>query len=238
VNLSDWVPDVALSHLLANEDRVFDGVGRGSATLSFTVEGTRKDGSPFSVSRSDVFADDFDLTWATAWDLYDTLWTLQANRSEHIAIDTVVTDSDLTRDYEVSSIEEIRVKRNGTWVPLGRRLRLVAGQVATFQVALLSTGGDVSSVKVALPIRAKDAGRGGWLEIVGGNSSGTSYGGRNTPLDKLITRIETAPHNDDVIASMRLWGERRNERTVKLDERTPTGTPVDGGMGAEVLIVG
>ena len=238
VNLDDWVPDVALSHLLSNEDRVFDGIGKGSGTVSYVVEGTRQDGTPFSVTRADMYADEHDLTWATAWDLYETLLTLEGNQSEDITIDSVVTESDLTRDYRVASIEQVSVKRGGAWAPLGRRLGLVAGQVAKFKVELRSTGGSVSSVRVDLPIRAKDAGRAGWLEVVGGNSLGSSLGGRNATVDKLIARIEAAPHNDDVIASMRLWSERRNERTVKLDERTTTGVPVNGGVGTRVFIFG
>ena len=118
VNLPDWVPDVALSHLLTNEDKVFDGIGKGSGTVSWVVTGKRQDGTPFTLTRSDVYASEFDLTWETAFDLYAALWQLEGNRTEDITIDTVNTDSDLSRDYTVATIEDVSVKQGGKWVSL------------------------------------------------------------------------------------------------------------------------
>ena len=238
VNLADWVPDVALSHLLSNEDRVFDGVGAGSGSVSWVIKGERQDGTEFELTRSDVYADERDLTWETAWDLYMALWRLESNRVENISIDTVDTDSDLTRDVVVATIEGASIKRNGTWVPVGDRLRLVAGETAKFRVDLLSTGGATSTVQVDLPVRNKDAGRRGYMSLVGGNSLWSWFSGRNAPIDKVIERIEDAPRNDDVVANLRLYRERRSDRNVSLEERAPAGVPVNDGLSTRVRIIG
>lgn len=238
VNLSDWVPDVALSHLLTTEDRVFDGIGEGSATVSYEIVGEREDGTAFSLNRSDVYADEYDLTWATAWDLYMTLARLQGSRVEELEITDVTTDSDLSRDVVVASIEEVAVKQGGKWVPVGRRLTLPAGQTATFRVGLLANGVDSSTVQVELPIRRRDAGRSGWIEIVGGNSTSSWFGGRNLPVDELLDRIQNAPHNDDVVAAMRLWRDRRGQKNVTREDRASAGVPVNGAVGMRLRIVG
>lgn len=238
VNRPEWMPDVALSHVLSNEDRIFDGVSQGSGSVSYVVQGRRGDGRPFAVTRSDVFASERDLTWETVWDLYLALWQLESNRTEDLTITSVQTDSDLSHDLVVSSIEKVSMKRGGTWVPMGRRLVLQAGETAMFKVKLVTTGGGTSSVKVAMPIRKKDAGRRGSFEIHGGNSDWNWFGGRNVGVDKLLDQIEDAPQNDDVIADLRLWRERRSQRNVNREEQVSTGVPVNGSDGARVRIVG
>jgi hypothetical protein len=239
VNVASWVPDVALSHLLTNEDRVFDGVGKGSGTVSYVIVGKRQDGTPFSVTRSDMYADQYDLTWATAWEFYMTLARLEYNGVEDITIDSVSTDSDLSRDYVHATIEDVSVKRGGQWISLSasRRLALVAGTTAQLRVDLLTTGAGASSVRMELPIRQQDAGRRGWLEVSGGNSSGGGFGGRNLTVDKLLERIEGAVHNDDIVLQTRLDQMRKGQRTMRQEERTSTGVPVDGGIGVRLRIV-
>ena len=242
VNLPEWVPDVALSHLLSNEDRVFDGIGEGSGTVSYVVTGTREDGTPFALTRSDVYASQYDLTWETAWDLYVALSRMEYTRVEDITIDTVETDSDLTREYVHTSIEEVSVKQGGTWMPLSnaRRLTLPAGETAQLKVDLLDDSNGPSTVMLEMPIRNKDAGRRGWISVYGGNDGGRwGFGGRNMPFDKLLASIENAAHNDDVIGEMRLYRERRSQRNVRQEERVSTGgVPVDGGVGVRLRIIG
>ncbi len=240
VNLPNWMPDVALSHLLSNEDRVFDGVGKGSGTMSYVVEGLREDGTPFSVSRSDVYADEGDLTWSTAWDLYMTLGRLEWNGREDVTISTVDTDSELTREYRHAVIDDVSIRQGGEWRSLSdtRRLALHAGRTAVFKVDLVTTGAGPSTLRIDLPVRAKHAGRRGWLEVTGGNSSWGGFGGRNLTIDKLIERIEAAPHNDDVIASMRLSRMRKSQHNVRVEQRIPTGVAVDGGVGLRLRILG
>ena len=44
----------------------------------------------------------------------------------------------------------------------------------------------------------------------------------------LIDRIENAPRNDDVLAGLRLWRERRSDREGGRGERGERGGPGDG----------
>src|SRR3954452_4239095 len=87
VNLPEWVPDVAFAQVLTNEDRIFDGIGKGSARTNWVVHGTRQDGTPFTIRRSDVYADAHDLTFATVLDLSTVLSSLEFNDTEDVTLD-------------------------------------------------------------------------------------------------------------------------------------------------------
>ena len=63
------MPDISAFHLLADQDRVFDGIGGGAACA---VTGRRADNRKFT-ERTDMFANEYDLSWETTWDLYDQL---------------------------------------------------------------------------------------------------------------------------------------------------------------------
>jgi hypothetical protein len=169
-----------------------------------------------------------------------TLARLESSRAVDLSIESVDTDSDLSREFRMASIEEVSIKQGRSWAPLDkmRRLTLAAGSTAQLKVDLLHTVTGPASVRVDIPILRKDAGRRGYLEVVGGNSDGGWWGGRNLPLDKLIARIEGAPHNDDIVAGVHYWQTRKNQRNVHRVEETSFGVPVNGGVGVQLRIVG
>jgi hypothetical protein len=235
VNLPEWMPDVAFTHVLTNADRVFDGIGKGSAQTSWVVRGTRQDRTPFEVRRSDVYADSRDLTFATVEDLYNALSGLEFNGVEDVTIDSVTADSTLSRTYKHATIDRVSVRRHGKWVPLGhkvRRVKLRAGHTARFRIQLDMVGAAPSEVVVKLPVRRRDIGRRGFLNITGGNSTFADVTGE--AVDGLIKAIRTAPRNDDVITRMSLSG---GSRAKTREVRKSTGVIVDGRFGVRLRIV-
>jgi hypothetical protein len=233
VNLPEWMPDVAFTHVLTNEDRIFDGIGMGCAQTSWVARGTREDGTPFELHRSDAYADTRDLTFATVLELYTVLSALEFNESEDVTIDSVTADAALSRTYRHATIDRVSVRRHGRWVRLGEevgRVRLRAGRTARFRVQLKVVGEGPSSVVVELPLRRRDAGRRGFLHISGGNSAFGEVNGET--VDTLIRSVETAPRNDDVITTMTLSGRPRPKQVRKA-----TGVVVDGGFGVRLRIV-
>jgi hypothetical protein len=235
VNVPEWMPDVAFAHVLTNADRVFDGIGKGSAQTSWVVRGSRQDGTPFELHRSDVYADSRDLTFATIEDLYNALFGLEFNGVEDVTIDSVTAASTLSRTYNHATIDRVSIRRHGKWVPLGhkvRRVKLRAGHPARFRIGLDVVGAGPSEVVVKLPVRRRDVGRRGFLNITGGNSTFADSTGE--AVDELIKEIGTAPRNDDVIARMSLSG---GPRTKTREVRKSTGVIVDGHFGVRLRIV-
>jgi hypothetical protein len=235
VNLPEWMPDVAFTEVLTNEDRIFDGVGKGSAQTSWQVRGTREDGTPFEIRRSDVYADPQDLTFATVLDLYTVLSALEFNGEEDVTLDSVTSDAKLSRAYRHATIDRVSVRRHGRWVRLGdeaRRVRLRAGHPARFRVRLDVVGEGPSSVVVELPVRRRDAGRRGFVAFTGGSTAADDVNGGT--VDSVIKRVQTAPRNDDVITRMSLSG-RPHLKAREVGKAT--GVTVDGGLGIRIRIV-
>lgn len=236
------VPDLAAFHLLANQDRVFDGITGGSSEVSWTVSGTRADGSPFSYSRSDRYADRFDASFAPTFDLFDQLWQLQNNGVEEIRFTTIDERSLMSRDFTAFTLAKVQIRAGGKWRPLrtDRVLTLRAGSIQRFRVTLTSAQLANQKVRLDLRVPRSAARKFGFLEILGGNSF---FGGGGfeegpaptaTDFDKLLRRLERAPRNDDVLANLNLF--RRNGSLIKQSVRKPAAAVVDGGVTVEVRV--
>ncbi len=245
VTIPEWVPDMAVSHLLANEDRIFDGIGKGSGTLSWTVDGTREDGSPFTLTRRDVYADPYDITFASAFDVYNALSTLEFNGVEDISLDTVDATATLSRQFDRYLMKRVEVRRSGTWVKIDESmtLKLRAGTTKLFRVHLVSpvSGEHLQIIEVPVPRRA--AGMFGTLAIFGGNTGffdeGDFYEGDGSgeeqaqTFDEILAALANEPHNDDVVANLDFYDEQ-GLPTKQRHRRVATGLPVDGAVNVAV----
>jgi hypothetical protein len=245
ISVPEMVPDLNLSHVLSNLDAVFDGVGKGSGSMSWTLDGTRGDGTPFSVQRSDLYASKGDLTFMTALDQYFSLLELQYQNFEDITIDKVDTTADVTRDYNHGTVDDVSWRQEGgSWQPLKGTVRLVAGQPAFFKSHLTMEDGTTRNVVTEMPVRRSDIGSRGMVSVLGGNrfSDGDFFffrrRGSDAPssLDDVIDSIENAPHHDDVVVDLELFG--RSRHGVDRQGTTSTGTVLDGRKRARLRIVG
>ncbi len=247
VSLPSWVPQMAFSHLLANQDRVLDGLGEGSGQLRWTVHGTREDGSPFTLTRTDLYADRHDITFRTAWDLYRALSRLQYNGVEDIELGDVDAEGTLSDDYRAATIDRVRWRTHGTWQSLAdvRTIQLRAGDDARFLVRLDGPDGK-EEIKVTVPVRKRDLGSRGLLTVFGGNGAFGDEGGElffrshqdgeEPTFDQVLARIENAPHHDDVVAQLHVF-DPRTEDVARRSTREATGIVVNGWERVRVRIV-
>jgi hypothetical protein len=246
VSLPDWVPDIAFGHLLSNQDRVFDGLGKGGAALSYTISGTREDGRGFTLRRTDLYADSFDITFASAVDVADTLYLLEFNGIEDIRIDDVRVDSELTRTYDHYILERVQVRKDGRWVRLdeNRTLRARAGTVKRFRALLDSPDSGPRKVVLEVRIPARTAGRTGLLEVSGGNGFfagedlfGGGSSGDEPTFDDILRVLRRQPANNEVVAELSFFN-RRGDTTDQVRDRVATPLVVDGGVAVQVRSVG
>ncbi len=246
VSVPDAVPDMAAFHVLADQDRVFDAYGQGSARASWTVTGTRAGGRPFTFTRQDRFASEYDISFETIWDLYDQLAQLRFNDIEDVTLDRISTTSTMERAYRAYTIRKVRVLDRGRWHQLrtDRPLVLRGGTVKRFRVLLSSPDLGAERVRVSLPVPARIGHKSGYLEIVGGNSYWGSenyfeeefyLGGEETgpeTFEGLLHQLRTAPRNDQVLANLTLY--RRTGTPMQRMGRTGTPAVVNGMVGVEV----
>jgi hypothetical protein len=250
ISAPDTVPDIAAFHLLADEDRVFDGVGGGSATVGWRILGRRADGRPFTLARTDRFAATSDLSYATVLDLYDALATVRFNDAEEVSIDRIRTTSTMSRTYRAYEVAQVRVLVRGRWRELrtDEPLFLRPGSTERLRVRLTSRILPPRWVRVDLPVPAGTGTKSGMLQVVGGNSvegqdgsfDEDAYTAQQTKapatFEQVLGRLRRAPRNDQVVATLALF--RRDGTTRKVSARATVRAVVDGSMNAPVQGLG
>jgi hypothetical protein len=250
INVPDAVPSLASFAVLVNQDRVFDAFAAGSATLGWTVRGTREDGSPWELRRRDVYASKWDISFETLWDLWSQLESIHFNDIEDVTIDSIDTTSTMSRVFKAYRISRVQIRGGGRWNELRTDAPLLVrgGQTKRFRVTLTSAELGTRHVRIALEIPQRTGRKFGFLEIVGGNSSFSDEGmfmedgmgmGETSPaesFDGLLRRLRNAPSNDLVMANLTLF--RLNGTTIRRSPRKATGTVVNGGVMVEVQGIG
>ncbi len=238
VSVPEWFGDITLSHVISNIDRLYNGYGEGSGSFDYTLEGTREDGTPFSLTREDVYADEFDISFALAYDLYEVMSTLQYRAGEEIEFTALDSTADLSHEYAGYEISKLERKVGGEWTKVKARretVKVSPGASEKFRATL--TSDDLDSTVVNFPIEVPDnAQRYGYAEVTGGNSSGG--GGYyfeyrkadGTKLDKLLAKLEAAPHNDEVVVNSAFMTKGKG-RDKKSQTQHPVGEVVDGYFG-------
>lgn len=241
ISVPNAVPDIAAFHLLANQDRVFDGITGGSSAVSWTVTGERADGSLFSYTRNDRYADQYDVSFAPVFDLFDQLWQLQNNGVEDVTITDVHERSVMSRDFKAFTVKKVEVRSGGEWNRLrtDRALQVRAGTTKRFRATLTSAQFATRTVRLDVPVPQRAARKFGYLEILGGNSFFSEGGGEEgsmssstETLDQLLRRLARAPRNDDLLANLYLF--RNDGSTLRRSARKQVPAVVDGGISVEV----
>jgi hypothetical protein len=220
VVVPDVFSQVAFSQMLAVQDRALDRTGPGSGTASWTVRGTH-DGKPFTLTRTDTYADKGDISSATAIPFAEELSLLEENGTEDVTFTKASTSSRLDRPYEKWTISGAQVLgRHARWHSLhdGFPASLRGGRNAVLRVSLTSKqlGHRTALVKVLVPPHAR--GRIGTLQIFGGDD-GTpvdeffdegfdefDLSGSTQSVGDLLAQFRKAPHHNDVVATLTFPG--------------------------------
>jgi hypothetical protein len=205
-SVEDMIAEVAAFHLLANLDRVFDGLGAGSSRVRMTVEGLREDGTPFEFARVDRYASGFDLTYESIFDSYEQVSAILDNRFEDVTITDVDFRAFVDRDHREYRVGTVKMLVDGKWVKLDtdKQLKVKPGRLLKLRVGLVSTTADpAKSVDLSVRIPRGTAGQRGSLSLVGGGSIWRTGGGGNS-FDQLLENLEGAAHNDDLIRTLRI----------------------------------
>jgi hypothetical protein len=229
---SEFVPMIAMSHMLSNIDFTWDEIGPGSSALSWTISGTTESGEQWQLERSNVFADEYDISYGSLFELELQLYTLFANQFEDIEFTSV--DVDVTVDDEIKRYKLVKTEVSGDGVEYssGRRVRIDRGGTIYLRFELEpfdETENIVVESTVEVPRSIKTR---GFLRISGqqyGNfydyycfteyaECSSSQEGIES-LSDLIESFETAPKGNDM--SIDLYGGRGgllSEQLVSLDE--------------------
>ncbi|HEV2755853.1 MAG TPA: SpoIVB peptidase S55 domain-containing protein [Actinomycetota bacterium] len=211
---SEILPFITLNHLIGNIDSVFDQISGGTASLSWTINGVGDASGPFTLTRDNVYASEFDIAFDSGFEVLGNLATLFGNEFEEVAFTGVDVDLTLTDEIEMYRIHDVLVSLNGGDFLERRRLRARPGDRIGMRVVLLNYEEDEERL-VDLEVRIPSKTRGeAVIEISGGSAGGPGeecfFFGENCEsneevdsLEALITALENSPHNNELLARLR-----------------------------------
>ncbi len=227
----DEVPYIAFYHMLANLDTVLNSAGAGSVRFNFTIDGTREDGTPFTVEVDNLYQSPYDVTGYASYQLLIALYLLQFNQfGEKITINSVSgTGYTTEQDLHANIVD---VKTSTKLQPVFRSRNVVKvhrGGLINMQVTLAPFGGGADQV-VPMEIRVPRGASGeGTLSIKGTGIKGQRY-----------LSFRGAGSFEEVIAQIERYSNRFNNIDASLFGRRATVSPefiVLGRSGFQVRVV-
>ena len=174
---------------------------------------------PFSVSRSNLWASQDDVTLDPAEDLAFAADSLVNNEFEEVKIDDVTFGSDMSTAFQQLHITKLEVMVAGGKYTSAKTVRVKAGTKLRIRVSTRlyrSTTTTVSALAVVVPKRAK--GSSGDLTVAGGTELADGGGGLGEclfepelcadgdegSLDAVIKGITATPKNNAILAQLDL----------------------------------
>lgn len=248
VNLPDFLPTIAATHVYSNVDRVLDRIGPGSAALSWVVDGKRADGTPFKVEGSNRYASPYDVSYESVGELWDILYSIENNRYEDAHVTGVSVEATASDTFAYETIGSVSVRKpDGTYRKLSysNPLRVQPGSRLNLRVTLKPYGkvGPTRDVDVPLTVPADKAGASGSLRVTGGASYGY-YGyydeyyspSGTASFDSLLENLNTVTPGDsfDVGLSLRTY---KDKTTTKMTKHQSAPNVVGGGLSIPVYVL-
>ena len=253
VTVQDLVADAALANAFAASDKAIDRVGKGSADASWTITGKRRDGSPFSLTHSDVYASADDIASAPVSDLAMQAYALLSNETEAVTITGVSTTTALRDDATRWSMGRAfwRPTTTAPWRRVSGSSPAVVRPGAATQVRVELISRDAATRYVTVPVRPTDlaVGRSGRLVLEGGYTEDDEFyffdsseeffdeyedeilgGSLPETIPQLLARLRKDPRNDSVTSTLTVPGTTKATRTVSL------GQVVSGGVLVPVVV--
>jgi len=174
VVMPDWASTVALFQLFGGLESTadsagtgFDSAGRGTASAWWTFQGTRSDGSPWSITRGDRWASRLGVDFTTAFNIAVQLDELLANSFEGITVTNVKVSVTREQAFRLFSVRKVLVSKNGGRFTSGSSLAVRPGMRLRVRIVLRSYSGGADHV-LQYRFRVSRRALGGTL-FVGGN---------------------------------------------------------------------
>ena len=244
VNRTIHVPDVAAFHLLSDIDGTIDRVGAGTSQVGWTVVGTAGS-EDFSMTRTNRYADTFDISFASIFELLEQLYAVTENPFSDVSLDTVrltATTSSAFRRYRIDGLERLEA---GEWVRVdaGRPLEVMPGSTLRIRVVLSAyRAAAPAPVELSFAIPDDAAGSEAFLVVTGGSGGGEEGeeggGPEASSFAELIDQLEDAPRNDELVAELGFGGEEGGGGAPLASLRRRVAEVVTGAVGVPVMVPG
>ena len=222
VNRDVDLPTVAAFHLLANLDRTFQKIGDGTSLVTWTVTGKTGAGTSFTLTRTNRFASQFDVSFQSIFEMLNFLSVIQGQPFVQVHFSKVTitaSASELFRQYQIDKV--FRKTGAGTFVPVNGRtpIRVRAGGSVQLRVRLtpFENRGPLQNIDFTYQIPRNRAGSSGTFEVSGGASAssgnpfclfdpiacgGAGVAGGAKNFSQVLQALVSQPRNDQLTATM------------------------------------
>ena len=225
VVLDPLLPTATFFHVISNIDTTFDAIGRGSAALNWTIEGTRPDGSPWRLSHGNLIVSRGDIAVESAASVAFELDMLQFNPSEKVDVTSVRVEGRVERKVRQYTLTKVLLAKGAKarFKSVGRSVSVTPGTLLRVRSFLKPYEGGPTRL-VDMRFRVPRRGQAfGTLQIGGGSPTGCDgeeCEGSFQTFDELLKALQDAPRND--VLSLRLRSGESGRTAVQK------GVPLDG----------
>jgi hypothetical protein len=242
VNMDVDLPTLAALHLLANLDRTLQKIGEGTSLVTWTVTGKTGVGTSFTLTRTNRFASQFDVSFESIFEMLSFLSQIQAQPfvEVHFSKVTITASADeLFRQYRIDKV--LLKTGTNTYVEVnsGTPVRVRAGGSVQLRVQLapFKNRGPLRDFDFTYRIPADRVGSSGVFEVAGGASAFSenafclfdpgACGGEGAAknFSQILQALGGQPRNDQLIATMTIGpapGKPGSRSAVTKQVRTAT----------------
>jgi hypothetical protein len=237
VSFPRFLPDIAVFHLVANEDRVFEQIGPGTSRLRWVVDGQRASGAPFQLDYTNHYASSLDISFESIFDAFDQLLAIQENPFEDVTITGVRFEEQMDPTFTYYSITQVSSRQpDGSYqpVPTDEPLQVVNGSRLQLRVTLTpyQNQGPAVNVDLSVLVPHGTAGAFGTLDVFGGR--GFDEEAEPESFDQLLTQLDRTAPNNAVSANLSLF---EGEEPTQTQGRALADQVVQGEQSFEVEVV-
>ncbi|GAA3695646.1 hypothetical protein GCM10022204_09340 [Microlunatus aurantiacus] len=232
--------------LWANYDSTFDKWGKGLATSSWTIRGTRAAGKAFAVSRSNMWSDRSDPTIEPTIEVADAVDAIRSNELEPVKITSVAFKSAVSSAYDQYRITRIAVSVNGGRYKTSSVIKVKPKAKLRVKVTMRGYQSTVDrTVLLNLTVAKRYAKQTGTLTVQGGldgsSSSDTdpsclleACDEPDGSLNSVLAGLTAAPANNAVQADLDF--DENAEGEFSTDARTAAKAPVSGEQSIVIKV--
>jgi hypothetical protein len=220
VVVNDYVSWLAPYHEELQVISAMDQYSGGSSEVTWTMTGTKSDGTPWKLRRSNMATSKWGIPWETtheAYHMFDTLFYQDFEEVKFTGVDWDVTVRDEIRQYKVGAVS---ISENGGRFLKTQSLSVRPGARLEIKVKLNPYDETLSAKTVKLSVRVpNDASRDGSLQIIGGCGCHTGIvRGKSRSFDHLLSKLKALPTNNRLGAELAFGRRVTSEDAALLDQ--------------------
>jgi hypothetical protein len=220
VTVSNYLPFVAWYHQYLQIIDTMDQFSEGSAEIDFTITGTREDGTPWRLRRSNVAASRWEIAYEALHEFSHMIDRLESQSYEEIDFTGVEFNQvNVRQRVNLYRLTRVRVAKDDGPYREVRRVRARPGTRLHIKARLNpyeeNQANTVADMTVRIP---KDARSNGVLRVFGGPPHHTGQVGAAASFDDLLEQMRSDLRNDTLSSRLILGGRIHDRSTQQMDQ--------------------